>query len=50
VPQCALEAEARIDAYDSGNIATIPADVVFEKIEKKYAPREWNFSRQPRTS
>ena len=34
----ALEAEARIDAYDCGNIAAIPAAAVFEKIEKKYAP------------
>lgn len=34
----ALEAEARIDAYDCVNIAAIPAAAVFEKIEKKYAP------------
>lgn len=31
------EAEARIDAYDRGEIAAIPAARVFEKIERKYA-------------
>ena len=33
----AREAEKRIDAYDSGKIAAIPAAAVFEKIEKKYS-------------
>lgn len=34
----AREAEDRIDAYDRGEIAAIPAAAVFEKIEKKYSP------------
>ena len=33
----AREVEDRIDAYDRGDIAAIPADRVFEKIHKKYA-------------
>ena len=33
----AQEAEDRIDAYDRGDIAAIPAAKVFEKIEKKYS-------------
>ncbi|MBP7828889.1 MAG: addiction module protein [Kiritimatiellae bacterium] len=33
----AREAEDRIDAYERGNIAAIPASEVFEKIEKKYS-------------
>ena len=31
------ETEDRIDAYDRGEIETIPASKVFEKIEKKYS-------------
>ena len=31
------EAEDRIDAYERGAIAAIPASKVFEKIEKKYS-------------
>ena len=34
----AQEAEDRIDAYDRGEIAAIPAAMVFEKIETKYSP------------
>lgn len=33
----ALEAEDRIDAYDRGDITSVPASMVFEKIEKKYS-------------
>ncbi len=33
----AREAEDRIDAYERGDIAAIPASKVFEKIEKKYS-------------
>ena len=33
----AREAEDRIDAYERGDIAAIPAAQVFEKIEKKYS-------------
>jgi putative addiction module component (TIGR02574 family) len=33
----AQEAEDRLDAYERGDIAAIPASKVFEKIEKKYA-------------
>jgi len=33
----AQEAEDRIDAYDRGELAAIPAAKVFEKIEKKYS-------------
>jgi putative addiction module component (TIGR02574 family) len=33
----AREAEDRIDAYEQGEIAAIPASKVFEKIEKKYS-------------
>ena len=33
----AQEAEDRIDAYERGHIAAIPASKVFEKIEKKYS-------------
>jgi putative addiction module component (TIGR02574 family) len=33
----AREAEDRIDAYDRGAIASVPAAMVFEKIEKKYS-------------
>ena len=32
----AQEAEDRIDAYDRGEIAAIPAATVFERIDKKY--------------
>jgi putative addiction module component (TIGR02574 family) len=32
----AKEAEARIDAYDRGEIEAIPVATVFERIEKKY--------------
>ena len=39
----ALEAEARIDAYDCGNIAAMPADVVFEKIERTNDYRREDF-------
>ncbi|MCX6997701.1 MAG: hypothetical protein NTV49_11590 [Kiritimatiellaeota bacterium] len=31
------KAEDRIDAYGRGEIAAIPAAMVFEKIEKKYS-------------
>jgi putative addiction module component (TIGR02574 family) len=33
----AREVEDRIDAYERGEIATIPASKVFEEIEKKYS-------------
>ena len=33
----AREAEDRIDAYERGEIAAIPASRVFEEIEKKYS-------------
>ena len=33
----AREAEERIDAYDCGALASVPAAMVFEKIEKKYS-------------
>ncbi len=33
----AIEAEDRIDAYDRGDITSVPASMVFEKIEKKYS-------------
>jgi len=33
----AREAEDRIDAYERGDIAGIPASKVFEKIEKKHS-------------
>jgi len=33
----AREAELRIEAFNRGEIPTIPADQVFEKIERKYA-------------
>ena len=33
----AQEAEDRIDAYDRGDIAAIPAAAVFEKVEKKHS-------------
>ena len=33
----AREAEDRIDAYERGDIAAIPAAQVFEKIETKYS-------------
>jgi putative addiction module component (TIGR02574 family) len=33
----AQEAEDRIDAYDRGDVAAVPAAVVFERIEKKYS-------------
>ena len=39
----ALEAEAQIDAYDCGNIAAMPADVVFEKIERTNDYRREDF-------
>ncbi len=32
----AQEAEDRIDAYDRGDIAAVPAAAVFEKIDKKH--------------
>jgi len=34
----AREAEDRIDAYDRGDLAAIPAARVFEEIEQKYSP------------
>jgi len=34
----AQEAEDRVDAYDRGDIAAIPAATVFEKIDKNYTP------------
>ena len=33
----AREAEDRIDAYERGDIAALPASKVFEKIEQKYS-------------
>lgn len=33
----AREAEDRIDAYERGDIAAIPASQVFDRIEKKYS-------------
>ena len=33
----AHEAEDRIEAYERGEVASLPASKVFEKIEKKYA-------------
>ena len=35
----AREAEDRIDAYERGDIAAIPASQVFERIEKKFSYR-----------
>lgn len=34
----AREAEERIDAYDRGALTSVPAAMVFEKIEKKHSP------------
>ncbi|SMP74254.1 addiction module protein [Desulfonatronum lacustre] len=33
----AREAEDRIDAYERGDIAAIPASLVFDRVEKKYS-------------
>jgi putative addiction module component (TIGR02574 family) len=33
----ARETEARIDAYDRGALTSVPAAMVFEKIEKQYS-------------